>query len=154
MFIDQLSAPFGFLKKAVNSAEQNYAAKEGQEIKEENEGDLGSIAIHQFELNLQRQLDEKANIIAKQYQLTEVPWAELTKAALLVYFGLTMLSMIARPDFLSLVVITLGMFAMECPSYITRRTFRMLVGLALLTFVYDLVFLIFVRNVEAEDMEF
>jgi len=62
--------------------------------------------------------------------------------------------MIARPDFLSLVVITLGMFAMECPSYITRRTFRMLVGLALLTFVYDLVFLIFVRNVEAEDMEF
>jgi len=40
------------LKKAVNSAEQNYAAKEGQEMKEENEGDLGSIAIHQFELNL------------------------------------------------------------------------------------------------------
>ena len=86
--------------------------------------------------------------------MTEVPWAELTKAALLVYFGLTMLSMIARPDFLSLVVITLGMFAMECPNYITRRTFRMLVGLSLLTFVYDLVFLIFVRNVEAEDMEF
>ena len=86
--------------------------------------------------------------------MTEVPWAELTKAALLVYFGLTMLSMIARPDFLSLVVITLGIFAMECPNYITRRTFRMLVGLALLTFVYDLVFLLFIRDVQAEDMEF
>ena len=83
-----------------------------------------------------------------------MPWAELTKAALLVYFGLTMLSMIARPDFLSLVVITLGIFAMECPNYITRRTFRMLVGLALLTFVYDLVFLLFIRDVQAEDMEF
>ena len=78
----------------------------------------------------------------------------MTKAALLVYFGLTMLSMIARPDFLSLVVISLGMFAMECPNYITRRTFRMLVGLALLTFLYDLVFLLFIRDVQAEDMEF
>jgi len=105
-------------------------------------------------LQLQRQLDEKANILAKQYQLTEVPWAELTKAALFVYFGLTMLSMIARPDFLSLVVITLGLFAMELPNYITRRTFRLLVGLALLTFLYDLIFLLFVRDVQAEDMEF
>jgi len=86
--------------------------------------------------------------------MTEVPWAELTKAALLVYFGLTMLSMIARPDFLSLVVITLGMFAMECPTFVSRRAFRMLVGLALLTFVYDIVFLLFVRDVQAEDMEF
>ena len=30
----------------------------------------------------------------------------------------------------------------------------MLVGLALLTFLYDLVFLLFIRDVQAEDMEF
>jgi len=58
-----------------------------------------------------------------------------------------MLSMIARPDFLSLVVVTLGFFAMELPNYITRRTFRMLVGLSLVTFLYDLIFLLFVRDI-------
>jgi len=46
MFIDQLSAPFGFLKKAINNAESNYASREGQEIKEEKEGDLGILALH------------------------------------------------------------------------------------------------------------
>jgi hypothetical protein len=92
--------------------------------------------------------------LAKQYQLAEIPWAEMTKAALLVYFGLTILSMFARPDFLSLVVISLGIFAMECPNFITRRTFRMIVAMSLATFIYDLVFLLFIRNVQAEDMEF
>ena len=71
-----------------------------------------------------------------------------------MYFGLTMISMLARPDFLSLAVVALGIFAMECPQYITRRAFRMLVGLALLTFIYDLLFLLFLRDVQAEDMEF
>jgi hypothetical protein len=83
-----------------------------------------------------------------------IPWAEMTEAALLVYFGLTSLSMLARPDFLSLVVISLGIFAMECPNYISRRTFRMLVAISLATFIYDLVFLLFIRDVQAEDMEF
>ena len=78
----------------------------------------------------------------------------MTKSALLVYFGLTMLSMMARPDFLSLVVISLGIFAMECPNYITRRTFRLLVAVSLVTFLYDFVFLLFIRDAQAEDMEF
>ena len=92
--------------------------------------------------------------MAKKYELTELPWTELTKSALLVYFGLTMLSMMARPDFLSLVVISLGIFAMECPNYITRRTFRLLVAVSLVTFLYDFVFLLFIRDAQAEDMEF
>ena len=62
--------------------------------------------------------------------------------------------MIARPDFLSLVVISLGYFSLELPSYITRRTFRMLVLIALVSFLYDLIFLLFIRDVQAEDMEF
>jgi hypothetical protein len=65
-----------------------------------------------------------------------------------------MISMLARPDFLSLAVVALGIFAMECPIYITRRAFRMVVGLALLTFIYDFFFLLFLRDVQAEDMEF
>lgn len=62
--------------------------------------------------------------------------------------------MIARPDFLSLVIITLGFFALECPNYVSRKAFRMLVLMALITFVYDLLFLFIIRDVEAEDMEF
>jgi len=62
--------------------------------------------------------------------------------------------MLARPDFLSLAVVSVGFFALECPNYITRRAFRMLVVMALFTFIYDFVFLLFVRDVQAEDMEF
>jgi hypothetical protein len=59
MFIDQLSSPFGFLSKAVQAAQQSHAAKEGQEIKEENEGDLGSIAFHKFEVDLEKKFNDK-----------------------------------------------------------------------------------------------
>lgn len=62
--------------------------------------------------------------------------------------------MFARPDFLSLVIITLGFFALECPSYVSRRAFRMLVLMALLTFVYDLIFLLLIHDSQSEDNEF
>jgi hypothetical protein len=84
----------------------------------------------------------------------DIPWAELTKAVLCIYFVLTILAMTTKPDFLSLGVVMLGFFSMECSSYVTRRTFRLLVGLSFVSFVYDIVFLLFIRNVQAEDMEF
>lgn len=156
-FIEQLSAPFGFLTKAAKRAQQSHAAKEGQEIKEENEGDIGNIHFHNFEVDLEKKFNVKIkpviNILDYKDYL-EVPWAEWTKNVLIVYFVLTALSMIARPDFLSLVVISLGYFSLELPSYITRRTFRMLVLIALVSFLYDLVFLLFIRDSQAEDMEF
>ena len=115
---------------------------------------MGSVAFHKFEVDLEKKFNDKALALAKNYNIAEIPWASLTRVVLTIYFVLTVLSMIARPDFLSLVIITLGFFALECPSYISRRTFRMLVFLALITFVYDLIFLFIIRNVEAEDMEF
>jgi hypothetical protein len=156
-FIEQLSAPFGFLTKAAKRAQQSYAAKEGQEIKEENEGDIGNIRFHNFEVDLEKKFNDKIKPVIKilDYKdYLEVPWAEWTKNVLIVYFVLTALSMIARPDFLSLVVISLGYFSLELPSYITRRTFRMLVLIAIVSFLYDLIFLLFIRDSQAEDMEF
>lgn len=62
--------------------------------------------------------------------------------------------MITRPDFLSLVIVSLGYFSLECSAYISRRTFRMLVLFAMVSFLYDLIFLLLIRDVQAEDMEF
>jgi hypothetical protein len=55
--------------------------------------------------------------------------------------------MLARPDFLSIAVITSALFGMENPQYIQRKHFRIIVAFALVTFVYDLVFLFFIRDV-------
>jgi len=84
----------------------------------------------------------------------DFPWADITRIVLLIYFFLTVLSMLARPDFLSIAVITAALFAIENPQFIQRKHFRILVVFALVTFVYDLVFLFFIRNVQAEDAEF
>jgi len=62
--------------------------------------------------------------------------------------------MFTRPDFLSLVIVSLGYFSLECSAYISRRVFRMLVLFAIVSFLYDLIFLLFIRDVQAEDMEF
>jgi len=115
---------------------------------------LGSIAFHKFEVDLEKKFNDQALALARNYNITEIPWADLTRAVLTIYFVLTVLSMITRPDFLSLVIITLGMFALECPTYVSRRAFRMLVLMSLVTFVYDIIFLFFIRDVQAEDMEF
>lgn len=126
-------------------------------MKEENEGDTGSIAFHRFEVDLEKKFNDKITPIVNKLDYRdylEVPWADWTKNVLVVYFILTALSMITRPDFLSMLVISLGYFSLELPNYISRRTFRILVLVALVSFLYDLVFLLFIRNVQAEDMEF
>ena len=55
--------------------------------------------------------------------------------------------MLARPDFLSVAVITAAMFAIENPQFVERKHFRLLVAFTIITFVYDLVFLFFIRDV-------
>lgn len=90
---------------------------------------------------MEKKFNDKAQEFARSYNISEIPWANLTKVVLAIYFVLTVLAMFARPDFLSLVIVSLGYFTLECSQYISRRIFRMLVLMALISFIYDLTFL-------------
>lgn len=52
---------------------------------------------------------------------------------------------------MSLTCITIGIYAVQMPQNITRNLFRMLVVFLLVSFVYDLIFLVFIHNSEADD---
>jgi hypothetical protein len=72
---------------------------------------------------------------------------------LCIYFVLTALSMLLRPDFLSVTACALGIYATECPQNIKRSMFRILVIFVVITFVYDIVFLLFIHDSTQEDSE-
>ena len=151
-----LSDPLGLGTGTAKRSEQYLTAKEWLEIIEENEGGTGSIRFYNIEVDLEKKFNDRIqpliNIFGYKDYL-EVPWAEWTKNVLIVYFVLTALSMITRPDYISLTVISLSYFSLELPSCITIGNFRMLVLFALVSFIYELIFLLFIRYVQAEDEE-
>ncbi len=55
---------------------------------------------------------------------------------------------------MSLTVCCLGIYSVENPDNITRGLFRMLVVFSVVSFLYDLVYLLFIHNSEAVDAEF
>ncbi len=73
------------------------------------------------------------------------------KYTLLIYFVITSLAMLFRPDFMSMTVVAIGIYAVVNPHSVRREQFRLLVIFVLITFVYDLVFLLFLRSIEDED---
>jgi hypothetical protein len=73
------------------------------------------------------------------------------KYTLLIYFVITSLAMLYRPDFMSITVVAIGIYAVLNPHFIKREQFRLLVVFVFITFVYDLVFLLFLRSIEEED---
>lgn len=80
-----------------------------------------------------------------------MPWALVTKIVLLIYLVLTCFSGFYRNDFMSLTAISLGIFAVECPSFFRRWIFRLLVAFIFLTFVFDIVHLIFLHDSREDD---
>lgn len=89
--------------------------------------------------------------LSRRYGFNKVHYELLTKVVLLVYLVLTVFSMFYRPDFMSITCVSLGIYAVMNPQGITRSLFRMLVVFMLVSFVYDLVFLIFIHDADAED---
>ena len=75
----------------------------------------------------------------------------MLEVVLYVYLVLTIVSSLMRPDFMSLTCIALGMLAINDPIRFGRRTFRLVVAMLIATFVYDFLWLIWLRSSEAED---
>jgi hypothetical protein len=59
--------------------------------------------------------------------------------------------MFYRPDMMSITVCMLGIYIIQNPAQIARRHFRMLVLFSFVSFVYDLVFLLFLHSSDADD---
>lgn len=59
--------------------------------------------------------------------------------------------MFYRPDFMSMTAVSIGIYSVMNPQNITRTLFRLLVVFVFTTFIYDVIFLIFIHNAEADD---
>lgn len=77
-------------------------------------------------------------------------WAQVVLG---VWMVLTMFSMFYKNDFVAMTSIALGTFAMTCPRLIKRTTFRGIVCLMVASFFYDLLFLVFLHDSDADDAE-
>ena len=64
---------------------------------------------------------------------------------------MTSFAMFYRPDFMSMTAVSLGIYAVTNPNVFKRKTFRMLVAFMMISFIYDIVFLIFVHDSDADD---
>jgi hypothetical protein len=107
--------------------------------------------MHIKEKELERAFDAKVNELAQKYNYQQIPWLNLTKLVLLVYFVLTIFSMFYRPDFMSITAVSIGGYILINTSGSRRSDFRLLVLFLFISFVYDLIFLIFLHDSEADD---
>jgi ABC-type uncharacterized transport system permease subunit len=78
----------------------------------------------------------------------------LTKVLVWIFACLTMLLMLKRPAFVNITVAALAFYVLENPQNISRQTFRGLVLLIVLSWVYDFIWLFFIdASVSEEDEE-
>jgi hypothetical protein len=78
----------------------------------------------------------------------------VTKVLVWIFACLTMLLMLKRPAFVNITVAALAFYVLENPQNISRQTFRGLVLLIVLSWVYDFIWLFFIdASVSEEDEE-
>jgi hypothetical protein len=80
-----------------------------------------------------------------------VPWYTCTKHMLLVQLVLTMLASYERPDFLTLTSVVLTIYCIENSDSMRRKFFRGLVGLIMVSLIYDLAWFS-INDFESEEM--
>lgn len=121
-----------------------------EDAKLENEGDH---PYHSVEKNAEVKFDAvlKNALQKKNINSESLDWLLITKYAIFIYLVVTCFSCYYRADFLSMTVIALTIFAVELPHFFRRSTFRKLVGLCAVTFVYDFIHLFFMHDSRVDD---
>jgi len=110
--------------------------------------------MHKKEKELERAFDKEVKDWAKMFNYQEeIPWLELTRRILMVYFVITIFSDFYRPDFMSTTAVSIGFYIVTNTDRSKRSDFRLLVMFLLVTFVYDLIFLVFVHDEKADEEE-
>ena len=103
-----------------------------------------------FEKRLETRFDEAIDkVFGKKAE--EVEWSFYLRVALAIYLLVTLMASVYSPDFVSLTIITVGLFSLQNPFYITRRTYRVLTLITLSSFVCTAAWLIYFHSEEADN---
>ena len=143
-FIDQLRTPFGFLARDIIN--QNGAQIDAEE-------DQPDHRYYDQEKQMAKKFDAAVDQIRKQYRIETIPWLEVTKTVVWIFLILTMIQMLKRPVFLSLSVAAIALYVLEYPQTIQRNTFRGLVALLAISWVYDFITLFLIESSASEEDE-
>jgi len=151
IFIEQLRTPFGFLKRDISEMQTRLTAASSKDLREETEGDH---KFFQQEKRAEALFDSYSEQIARQYGVQTIPWLQMTKVSVWVLLCLTMFTMFKRPAMVSLTASTLALYILDNTHQIARQTFRGLVAILFLSWVYDMLYLFFFGpTLDEEDAE-
>ena len=146
-FIDQLQAPFGFLKRDALLFNSSGTGNNGAGDTEPDH------RYHAQEQEMEKKFDAAVDILRRRYKIETIPWLELTKVVVWIFLILTVVQMLKRPVFLSLTVAALALYILEYPQTIQRNTFRQLVLLLAISWVYDFLTLFLIEASATEEDE-
>ena len=94
--------------------------------------------IKQKELETVGKFENVALNVAGKFGFDHVPWFPLTKIVLVVYTVLTLFVLFFRTDFINLTVCIVAIYMINNTEDIKKWTFRLLVGMIMLSLIYDL----------------
>ena len=124
-----------------------------QDSIDDNEEKKGDHKYYAKEKEMEKQFDDKVNQLAKHYKVETIPWLRVTEVVVWIFLLLTCIQMLKRNCFLSLTVAALALYVLNNPNTITRQTFRGLVLLIALSWVYDFVSLFLIEGSASEEDE-
>ena len=145
-FIDQLRTPFGFLQRDFGNGALDNNTEGADAFPKDHK-------YHEQEQQIAKKFDSAVAKISRQYKIETIPWLEVSKAVVWIFLILTMIQMLKRPVFLSITVAAVALYVLEYPQSIQRNTFRALVLLIALSWVYDFLTLFLIESSTSEEDE-
>ena len=141
LFLQQLQRPFGFIDAEADKIKNNINA-----ANDETETNVPDHKYYKQEQVALQRFDVISKKLATKAGQKEIPWALATQVSLFIYFLLTCFAMFHRADFVSLTVVGVGIYVIDNPQNVTPKTFRGLVLAIVCSWVYDLIYLLFLKN--------
>lgn len=124
------------------------------ELEKEEEAERhGDHKYFDQEKKAEAAFDQYAAQLAARYNVETIPWLEITRFVTWIFLGITLLSMLKRTAFLSVTVAAVALYVLENPKNIGRQTFRGLVALIALSWVYDFLWLFLIDSSAADEDE-
>ena len=124
----------------------------GKEDKEDfEEQRLGDSTYHNKEKAIEEWTDTRAKGVANRMGYRQVPWVGLIYVCLIIQMLLAMFSQYARKDFLVITGCCIGIYFMEFPEAVRRRSFRGLVLLFVLSMIYDISWEVMNNDIAEDD---
>jgi len=80
-----------------------------------------------------------------------VDWGFYLRVALAIYLLVTLMASFYSPDFISLTIITVGLFSQQNPFYVSRRIYRVLSYLPLGSLLCTAAWLLYLHSEEADN---